>query len=722
MANAERELLVGADKLEDMCMKRSEQYQRIKANHEAWCVDRQQKQQMEGEELEDELRQLKKRLSDVEQEDLRASEELGRLLSRPRMHRDGSPDIEELFAEADKWHSDLRRIRADRDRLGENKEAIVREIEKIQSKLESLPAAYGLIHKEETRRLGEQLEDLMTARPANDVGQRQKGLLTGASPFAAEGLSPTCSMHEQRNRRSRSASLEIISPTEFRQSTFPSRSSHSLYEYENSSPAPSPASSRVGPVNASFLSNTHAEGTRANRGSTGSPRLELAGYRTSSTRRAQADAEAITVTAVQFAHHEVPNPYDIPNATRGKQSKTRRRSQVSGSESESDVPLAKRHKKAAKTVHFDQVNAENKNWRQGEKIYRISEDVLNSKKWYIFPCKKHCTGFKHGRGAAKHLARQRNGHPEGHRTSAQAVKELGVRVVGCDAGKRKRNNDAYDRAVGQGYCPSRRCNNRDCPVHALVGGPHRHSNSGQRQQSEDLEDSDSHSDEASSEIPEVQRGDARAHELGQQPGPPPTAFDPSPGQIYQAFWTSTGNKSWYPAAVLPWGDLREVGLVGSLDETALFKTKLPSCFAVEKSQDGSRIVGWKTGFQLHHRHFSERKFPCMFFEGISAVLPRDGESPQPQNLAWVRANHLRPINFRHLDGQVLKRAGLGEAKAFRERVIMLKSKATQEPRRFSQPLVDDDSDVAGARETPHPEHSPQHKGVKMEQEDVDFWL
>lgn len=172
MANAERELLVGADKLEDMCMKRSEQYQRIKANHEAWCVDRQQKQQMEREELEDELRQLKKRLSDVEQEDLRASEELGRLLSRPRMHRDGSPDIEELFAETDKWYSDLRRIRAERDRLGENKEAIVREIEKIQSKLEGLPAAYGLIHKEETRRLGEQLEDLMTAVSRSHMASR----------------------------------------------------------------------------------------------------------------------------------------------------------------------------------------------------------------------------------------------------------------------------------------------------------------------------------------------------------------------------------------------------------------------------------------------------------------------------------------------------------------------------------------------------------------------
>ncbi|KAG6363519.1 hypothetical protein INS49_008620 [Diaporthe citri] len=627
MANAEREHLFGADKLEDMCKKRSEEYQRIKANHEAWCVDQQQKQQMETEELEDELRQLKKHLSDVELEDSRATEKLGQLLSRPWMHREGSPDIEALFAEADRWNSDLCRIRADRDRPGEKKDAIVRDIEKVQNKLEGLPAAYALIRKEETRRLREQLEDLwhrqnqpdsLTTSAANDVAQRQTSLLTGASSFAAEGFSE----------------------------------------------------------------------------STGSARLELAENRPSSIRRAQADAEAIIVTAVQSARREEPNPYDI----------------VSGSESESDEPLAKRHKKAARTIHFDQVNAEKKNWRKGEKIYRISEHTLNSKKWYIFRCKKHCTGLKDGRGAAKHLMRQRNGHPERHWTSDQAVKELGVRVVGCDPGKRKRNNDAFDRAVGQGYRPSRRCNNRDCPVHAPVDGPHRHSNSGQRQ-SEDLEDSDSDSDEAYSEMPKSQRGDARAHELWQQLDPSPTVLDPIPGEIYQAYWAS--DHSWYPVAVLPWGDLRGVGLAGSLDETALFNMSLPTCFAVEETQDGLRIVGWKRDFELHHRRVSERKFPCMFFEGISAVLPRDEGSPQPQNLAWVMAKHLRPINYRHLDGQFLKEDGLDEAKAFRQRVIMLKSKATQEPPRFSPPLVDDGIDLAGARET--------HKGVKIEP-GVDSWL
>lgn len=182
MANAQRENLFEAGKLEDMCKKRSEEYQGIKANYEAWCVDQQQNLQTEREELEDELRQLKKNLSDVEQGDSRASEELGKLLSRPWMHREDSPDIEELFAEADRWNSDLRRIRADRDRPSVNKQAIVRDIEKIQNKLEGLPAKYALIRKEETQRLKEQLEDLWRR-------QNQSYSLTIVSPSNIDSLS-----------------------------------------------------------------------------------------------------------------------------------------------------------------------------------------------------------------------------------------------------------------------------------------------------------------------------------------------------------------------------------------------------------------------------------------------------------------------------------------------------------------------------------------------------
>lgn len=160
MANAERGQLFRADKLEDMCEKRSEEYRIIKANYETWCVDQQQKLQTETEELENELRQLKENLSDLELGDLRATEELNQLLSRPWMHRDDSPDIEELFAEADRFNSELRRIRANRNRPDEHNQAILSNIEKLQNKLEGLPEAYALTRKEETRRLREQLEGL----------------------------------------------------------------------------------------------------------------------------------------------------------------------------------------------------------------------------------------------------------------------------------------------------------------------------------------------------------------------------------------------------------------------------------------------------------------------------------------------------------------------------------------------------------------------------------
>lgn len=373
----------------------------------------------------------------------------------------------------------------------------------------------------------------------------------------------------------------------------------------------------------------------------------------------------------------------------------RRRSQVSSSDSESDRPLAKRRKEAEKTILFDDVNAQNKDWRQGEKIYRITEYPPGSNKWYIFPCMKHCTGLSHAAGAVSHL--ERGGHRHARWTRPQAVKELGVRLVDCDEKKQERNNDAFDRAREQGYRANQRCNNQDCPVHGKVDNSRSHSNSGQIQQSEDLKDSDSSSDEVNSEMPMGHGSDTGAAETWQLPILSPTVLDPIPGEIYQAYWTS--DRRWYPVTVLPWGNLREVGLFGSLNETDLFKERLPTCFSVEDSPAGLRIIGWKKDFELNCPRASERKFPCMFFEGISAVLTRSEESPGPvQNLAWVMAKHLRPINYRHPEGHILKEAGLDEAKAFRERVIMLKNKATGHESRFSQPLAESESDVFDALE------------------------
>lgn len=276
---------------------------------------------------------------------------------------------------------------------------------------------------------------------------------------------------------------------------------------------------------------------------------------------------------------------------------------------------------------------------------------------------------------------------------------MGVRVVDCDEIKQERNNDAYDRAREQGYRANKRCNDQDCPLHGKVDGPHIDSNSGHRPQSEDPEDSDSCSDEGQPEMPKVQGGGTQATEAGvrQQPSLSPNVLEPIPGEIYQAYWSNY--RCWYPVTVLPWGNLREVGLVGSLDETDLFKEKLPTCFAVKNDpRVGLRIVGWNRDFELHGRRASERKFPCMFFEGIFSGLPRSEEPPEPvQNLAWVMAKHLRPISYRP-DGHILKEAGLDEAKSFRERVIMLKSQTAREQSRFSRPSADEESHAFDARE------------------------
>lgn len=168
MASAGSELPFEADDLEDMCQRRSEEYQSLKASYETWCVDQQQKLQAETKELEDELRQLKKRSTDMELAHMRATEELEQLLSRPWAQRDGSPDIEELFAEGDRRNTELRRIAAIRDRPGEDKKTNLREIEKVQNRLEGLPAAYDLIRKEETRGLKDKLEQLWQRKSQPD--------------------------------------------------------------------------------------------------------------------------------------------------------------------------------------------------------------------------------------------------------------------------------------------------------------------------------------------------------------------------------------------------------------------------------------------------------------------------------------------------------------------------------------------------------------------------
>lgn len=148
------------DGLEDIQKKRTMEIQNPKSNNKAWPAYQQQESQAEREELEDELRQLRERFADMELADVRAAVELKQLLSRPLTNRDGSPDIEELFAEASRREVELRRIKADRERPGQDKKTILHEIKKIQIKLQGLEGPYTLVRKEETQRPGDKLQQL----------------------------------------------------------------------------------------------------------------------------------------------------------------------------------------------------------------------------------------------------------------------------------------------------------------------------------------------------------------------------------------------------------------------------------------------------------------------------------------------------------------------------------------------------------------------------------
>lgn len=378
---------------------------------------------------------------------------------------------------------------------------------------------------------------------------------------------------------------------------------------------------------------------------------------------------------------------------------TRRGSQASLSDSDSELPLAKKHK-AEKTILFKEVNAENKDWRH-EQIYRINEFPARSNKWYIFRCKRHRMSFLNVGGAASHLTGR--DHSSIRCKGDRAVEELGIRVIDCDAKKASRNNTAHELACEQGYRP-------DSVVRGRHRARHRASVADRtEQQSVTSGDSDWSQEDLRTGLSRCKSGDAQ---------PLVSVIEPVPGELYQAYWPS--EKCWYPVTVLPWGDLREVGMVGRLDDTDLFNQKLPTCFAVVASQNGLEIAGWKEDFQDHGRRVSERKFPCLFFDGSSAVLHAEGSSSKSvtRNLAWVMAKHLRSINFRHPHGHIFNEAGLAEAKYFREQVAVLNNQAIRETPEDSRPLIARDSGVGSVRESVRSPPFPPTVGKEMATEEL----
>ncbi|KUI66334.1 hypothetical protein VM1G_02017 [Cytospora mali] len=382
---------------------------------------------------------------------------------------------------------------------------------------------------------------------------------------------------------------------------------------------------------------------------------------------------------------------DSEAQARSGTSKHTRRRRSEGPSPDPDTPVAKKQK-TRRTILFDEVNAETKDWRF-EEISIIVEYPPKSNIWYILRCQQCGPVFFTVQGAGQHLSGRTHGSS---RRWGEAVKQLGVHVVDCDAKKARRNNDAFEIACLQGHNPKRRLDRAPWRFH----GSCRDKTTASRQEDEieDLTDSELNlvDDEY---VPSDEEIDDFIPEKESQKQPFLGVAEPVAGELYQAYWGA--DDTWYLVTVLPLGGFQEIGIAGHLQDLDL-RFNIPSCYEVER--DSFHIIGWKDGFIDGGSCVTERKFPCLFFsEDFKIPLTGELGLPGGRLYAWLSAQDLRQIDYRQPGAHNAKSSGCIAAENFRKRVA-----AMRDPRPAAQPEADMVGQNPGSRseEQQHGHNAP----------------
>ncbi|SPO06935.1 uncharacterized protein DNG_09629 [Cephalotrichum gorgonifer] len=115
-------------------------------------------------------------------------------------------------------------------------------------------------------------------------------------------------------------------------------------------------------------------------------------------------------------------------------------------------PSDRRIMNAQKTIDFDDVYQSGK----ATDKHTIAKYPKSSGVWFILKCEEHGMHFCKNpvRGAARHLVSKLHGRMS--MESSVAIRELSICMLGCDADKAERNNDAFLEAVGRRYEVPRR--------------------------------------------------------------------------------------------------------------------------------------------------------------------------------------------------------------------------------------------------------------------------
>ncbi|KAI8712003.1 hypothetical protein NCS52_01465400 [Fusarium sp. LHS14.1] len=191
-------------------------------------------------------------------------------------------------------------------------------------------------------------------------------------------------------------------------------------------------------------------------------------------------------------------------------------------------------------------------------------------------------------GAAKHLDSRAHGYIG--RGYEQAVRELGIRVLGCNEVLAARNNAVFDQALVKD------APNPDGRRRPSIGARKSHFR-----------------------IPQPRNIDKIMKEI-------------NPGDVCVTHWQN--HKGLYPIYILPLGkSLRMRFLQSAILETDLVN-QLPSCFEFDPETD--EIPRWAPGFEDGGNKVHQRLYPVMFF--------RSSRFPQGNEISFVPGSHMKPYD------------------------------------------------------------------------------
>lgn len=280
----------------------------------------------------------------------------------------------------------------------------------------------------------------------------------------------------------------------------------------------------------------------------------------------------------------------------------------------------RKRNKQPKAIEFDQVYQNG----QAEFKHKMVEHPEGSGTWFILRCDAHNFHFGHKPivSAIRHLSSKlHKGFAQG---GSIAIRELGIRVMNCNAAKAQQNNVGFATALKNGYQVLRGTS---------PAGSRRYKPRPALRFQLEQSDGDSESDEPPPPKPQRSK----------------MSFMPScdeitnlvVGELYLGSWHPRGapdKPDWYALVVLPTGDFKKLGISGSISETRLSKY-VPVCY---KTNDTRTIFTWADGFEDGGPRVTKRKFPVMYFDD-DQTIPSKGDlpAPSPDYLDWLPISRLR---------------------------------------------------------------------------------